>query len=169
MKERQSELEESQRKRRSGGAGQGVLSPNQCASGIMGVLARALLESARTHTGAVARGRSEHRAGRQRHEGADKGELHQYRISGLGFTPQSIWLDRDGIPRHGLGLVLWLPRAQRKRFRHCSRRRKGRRRPAQRIVRALAHRRGRSCHPQRLAYSTRATLRYAGNQRADPR
>lgn len=27
---------------------------------------------------------------------SDKGELTEYRISGLGFSPQSIWLDRDG-------------------------------------------------------------------------
>jgi imidazolonepropionase-like amidohydrolase len=61
---------------------------------FLGVLARALLKAPNRKLPLLPAGEaSVEEAGRVK---TDKGELTQYRITGLAFTPQSIWLDREG-------------------------------------------------------------------------
>ena len=103
-KERQSELEKSQRKRRSGRDGQSVLSPAQCAAGIHWRARARPAESARPQTALLPAGEASIEEAGKRQGTARKAELTQYRITGLSFTPQSIWLDREG--NRGVGLVL---------------------------------------------------------------
>jgi len=61
---------------------------------FMGVLARALLKAPGHKLALLPAGETSiEEAGKAT---TDKGELTEYRITGLSFTPQSIWLDREG-------------------------------------------------------------------------
>src|SRR5207247_1848808 len=63
-----------------------------------GVLARALLKAPKRKLSLLPAGEASiEESGKVSVDGASgKVELIQYRITGLGFTPQTIWLDRDG-------------------------------------------------------------------------
>jgi imidazolonepropionase-like amidohydrolase len=62
---------------------------------FLGVLVRALVKAPNHKLPLLPAGEASlEEAGKAK---TDKGELTQYRITGLGFSPQSIWLDREGI------------------------------------------------------------------------
>src|SRR4030095_12950617 len=61
-----------------------------------GVLARALLKAPNHKLALLPAGEASIEEAGKANVGSGKGDLTQYRIAGLGFAPQSIWLDRDG-------------------------------------------------------------------------
>ncbi len=63
---------------------------------FLGVLARALLKAPNHKLALLPAGEASIEEAGKVSVAADKSELTQYRITGLGFAPQSIWLDRDG-------------------------------------------------------------------------
>jgi imidazolonepropionase-like amidohydrolase len=75
-------------------AGKAFYLPLNSPPEFMGVLARALLKAPGHKLALLPAGEASiEEAGKAR---TDKGELTEYRITGLSFTPQSIWLDREG-------------------------------------------------------------------------
>lgn len=75
-------------------AGKAFYLPMNAPPEFLGVLARALLKAPNRKLPLLPAGEASlEEAGKAK---TDKGELTQYRITGLSFTPQSIWLDREG-------------------------------------------------------------------------
>ena len=72
--------------------------PTSAPPEFLGVLARALLKAPDHRLALLPAGEAsiESSGSLTIGEGAGRIELYQYRIGGLGFTPQPIWLDRDG-------------------------------------------------------------------------
>ncbi|MGZ5021817.1 MAG: amidohydrolase family protein [Chthoniobacterales bacterium] len=64
---------------------------------ILAVLARALLKAPGHKLPLLPSGEASIETGGKLSVGSSKTELTEYRITGLGFSPQSIWLDHDGI------------------------------------------------------------------------
>lgn len=82
-------------------AGKAFYLPLNAPPEFTGVLARALLKAPGHKLALLPAGEASlEDAGKVN---TDKGELTQYRITGLGFTPQSIWLDHDGGTAASLG------------------------------------------------------------------
>jgi imidazolonepropionase-like amidohydrolase len=77
--------------------------PINAPSEFSGVLARALLKAPDRKLALLPAGEATIEEARKLT--TDKGELTEYRITGLGFTPESIWLDRAGETAASLG---WL-------------------------------------------------------------
>src|SRR4030095_7244306 len=61
-----------------------------------GVLARALLKAPNPKLALLPAGEASIEEAGKASVASGKGDLTQYRITGLGFSPQSIWLERDG-------------------------------------------------------------------------
>jgi hypothetical protein len=72
--------------------------PTSAPPAFSGVLARALLKAPEHRLALLPAGEAsiEESGSVSVGEGAAKAEFEQYRITGLGFSPQSIWFDRDG-------------------------------------------------------------------------
>jgi hypothetical protein len=79
-------------------AGAAFYVPTNAPPEFLGVLARALLKAPRHRLALLPAGEASIEATDSVSIGAGtaKADLYQYRIVGLGFTPQPIWLDRDG-------------------------------------------------------------------------
>ncbi len=105
-------------------AGKAFYLPMNAPPEFLGVLARALLKAPNRKLPLLPAGEASiEEAGKAK---TDKGELTQYRITGLGFTPQSIWLDHEGTaassrPGFLLCPMVWSPRSH-----NCERLRKKR-------------------------------------------
>jgi imidazolonepropionase-like amidohydrolase len=64
---------------------------------FLGVLARALLKAPNHKLPLLPSGEASIEAAGKFNLASGKGELTEYRITGLGFSPESIWLDQNGI------------------------------------------------------------------------
>ncbi len=64
---------------------------------FIGVLARALLKAPNHKLALLPSGEATIEAAAKVSVGSGKGKLTEYRITGLGFSPQSIWLDQSGV------------------------------------------------------------------------
>lgn len=77
-------------------AGNAFYLPMNAPPEFMGVLARALLKSPNHKLALLPAGEVTIGQGAKVALKSGKGELTEYRITGLGFSPQSVWLDRSG-------------------------------------------------------------------------
>ena len=77
-------------------AGEAFYLPINAPPEFMGVLARALLKAPDHKLALLPAGQASIEEAGKAGLPAGRGELTQYRITGLGFSPQPIWLDRDG-------------------------------------------------------------------------
>jgi imidazolonepropionase-like amidohydrolase len=77
-------------------AGEAFYLPINAPPEFMGVLARALLKAPDHKLALLPAGEASIEEAGKASLPSGKGELTQYRITGLGFSPQPIWLDRDG-------------------------------------------------------------------------
>ena len=73
---------------------------------FLGVLARALLKAPNHKLALLPAGEASIEEAGKASVASGKGDLTQYRITGLGFSPQSIWLDQDGNAASSIDLVL---------------------------------------------------------------
>ena len=88
-------------------SGQGVLPADQCAAGIPWPCSRALCSKRQTtnwRSSPPAKRALKRRC--KANVATGKGKLTAYRVTGLGFTPQSIWLGSDGGSATAVDLVL---------------------------------------------------------------
>jgi cytosine/adenosine deaminase-related metal-dependent hydrolase len=77
-------------------AGEAFYLPMYAPPEFLGVLARALLKAPNHKLALLPAGEASIEEAGKVSVASGKGELTQYRVTGLGFAPQSIWLDRDG-------------------------------------------------------------------------
>ena len=77
-------------------AGEAFYVPMNAPPEFLGVLARALLKAPNHKLALLPAGEASIEEAGKVSVASGKGELIQYRITGLGFAPQSIWLERDG-------------------------------------------------------------------------
>jgi imidazolonepropionase-like amidohydrolase len=78
-------------------AGEAFYLPMNAPPEFMAVLARALLKAPNHKLPLLPSGEATIEAAGKVALASGKGELTEYRISGLGFSPESIWLDQNGI------------------------------------------------------------------------
>ena len=90
-------------------AGEAFYVPMNAPPEFLGVLARALLKAPNHKLALLPAGEASIEEAGKVSVAPGKGELIQYRITGLGFAPQSIWLERDGSNR-GVSIVMALNR-----------------------------------------------------------
>ena len=76
--------------------GEAFYLPINASPEFLGVLARALLKAPNHKLALLPAGEASIEEAGQVSVAFGRGELAQYRITGLGFSPQSIWLDQDG-------------------------------------------------------------------------
>ena len=79
--------------------GEAIYLPMNAPPEFLGVLARALLKAPNHKLALLPAGEASLEEAGKVSVASGKGELAQYRLTGLGFSPQSIWLDRTGIRR----------------------------------------------------------------------
>ncbi len=108
---------------------------------FLGVLARALLKAPNHKLALLPAGEASIEEAGKASVASGKGDLTQYRITGLGFSPQSIWLDQDGNTRRPYRLgSRWCRLNTKRQWRNCKRlSRKPTTQWSERIAHELAH------------------------------